>query len=647
MVNLLNHACVIRGQVVTSDGTPLVGVNISFINNPAYGYTITRQDGRTEKPFIDWLAELLAGRPGGLGGGCPDVLECDVEAVRGQGGAGSGVVRGRVVRGSGWVRGGGGGAGSGWCGVGGGAGSGVVRGRGWCGVGVVRGQGGAGSGVVAGSGGGCGVGAVRGQGRCGGGAVRGRVVRGQGWCGVRVGAGSGCGAGSGWCGVRGGAGSGWCGVGVVRGQGGAGSGWCGVRVVRGRVVRGRGWCGVGVGAGSGWCGVGVVRGQGGAGSGAGRCGIGAVRGRGGAGAVRCGVGGGCGVGAVRGQGRFDLVTNGGVAIALRFERAPFITQEHTLWLPWGRFFVMDTVVMRHEENEIPSCDVSGFTRPSPIVSPAPLTVFRWGLLREGDHQHVIMALQEEVPIPGTDMALSYLSSRALQEEVPIPGTDMALSYLSSRALQEEVPIPGTDMALSYLSSRTPGYKSILRVTLTHPTVPFNLMKVHLMVAVEGRLFRKWFPAAPNLNYDFIWDKADVYSQKVYGLSEAFVSVGYEYESCPDLILWEKRTAVLQGYEITASNLGGWALDKHHALNIQSGILHMGNGENVFVSQQPPVIGSVMGNGRRRSISCPSCNGLADGNKLLAPVALACGSDGSLYVGDFNYVRRIFTTGNSS
>lgn len=77
----------------------------------------------------------------------------------------------------------------------------------------------------------------------------------------------------------------------------------------------------------------------------------------------------------------------------------------------------------------------------------------------------------------------------------------------------------------------------------------------------------------------------------------------------------------------------------------TGILHKGNGENQFVSQQPPVIGSVMGNGRRRSISCPSCNGLADGNKLLAPVALTCGSDGSLYVGDFNYIRRIFPSGN--
>ena len=49
-----------------------------------------------------------------------------------------------------------------------------------------------------------------------------------------------------------------------------------------------------------------------------------------------------------------------------------------------------------------------------------------------------------------------------------------------------------------------------------------------------------------------------------------VFVGFEYESCPEFILWEKRTAILQGYETTASKLGGWALDKHHALNIQSG-----------------------------------------------------------------------------
>lgn len=31
--------------------------------------------------------------------------------------------------------------------------------------------------------------------------------------------------------------------------------------------------------------------------------------------------------------------------------------------------------MRHEENDIPSCDISSFSRPSPLVSPASLTAF--------------------------------------------------------------------------------------------------------------------------------------------------------------------------------------------------------------------------------------------------------------------------------
>lgn len=77
-----------------------------------------------------------------------------------------------------------------------------------------------------------------------------------------------------------------------------------------------------------------------------------------------------------------------------------------------------------------------------------------------------------------------------------------------------------------------------------------------------------------------------------------------------------------------------------------GILHKGNGENMFISQQPPVISTVMGSGHQRSVSCSNCNGLALNSKLFAPVALASGPDGSVYIGDFNYVRRIFPSGNS-
>lgn len=56
--------------------------------------------------------------------------------------------------------------------------------------------------------------------------------------------------------------------------------------------------------------------------------------------------------------------------------------------------------------------------------------------------------------------------------------------------------------------------------MTPAVVSMGLLKVHLMVAVEGHLFQKWFHASPNLAYTYIWDKTDAYGQRVYGLSEA-------------------------------------------------------------------------------------------------------------------------------
>jgi len=45
-------------------------------------------------------------------------------------------------------------------------------------------------------------------------------------------------------------------------------------------------------------------------------------------------------------------------------------------------------------------------------------------------------------------------------------------------------------------------------------------------------------------------------------------------------------------------------------------------------------------GRRRRVDCQRCDGPAAGNLLLSPLALASGRDGALYVGDYNYIRRL-------
>jgi len=45
-------------------------------------------------------------------------------------------------------------------------------------------------------------------------------------------------------------------------------------------------------------------------------------------------------------------------------------------------------------------------------------------------------------------------------------------------------------------------------------------------------------------------------------------------------------------------------------------------------------------GRRRRVDCQRCDGPAAGNLLLSPLALASGRDGALYIGDYNYLRRL-------
>jgi len=73
-----------------------------------------------------------------------------------------------------------------------------------------------------------------------------------------------------------------------------------------------------------------------------------------------------------------------------------------------------------------------------------------------------------------------------------------------------------------------------------------------------------------------------------------------------------------------------------------GILHKGDGTNIYLKERPRRVVTVMGDGRARPIDCKGCDGKAVDSRLMAPVALASGRDGSLYIGDYNYIRKLST-----
>ena len=74
--------------------------------------------------------------------------------------------------------------------------------------------------------------------------------------------------------------------------------------------------------------------------------------------------------------------------------------------------------------------------------------------------------------------------------------------------------------------------------------------------------------------------------------------------------------------------------------INSGILHKGDGTNIYLKERPRKVITVLGNGKKRRVDCRECDGKSSESRLMSPVALASGRDGSLYVGDFNYIRKL-------
>lgn len=71
-----------------------------------------------------------------------------------------------------------------------------------------------------------------------------------------------------------------------------------------------------------------------------------------------------------------------------------------------------------------------------------------------------------------------------------------------------------------------------------------------------------------------------------------------------------------------------------------GILHKGDGTNIYLKEQPWKALTILGDGKQRKVDCRSCDGRSEDARLMAPVALASGRDGSLYIGDYNLIRKL-------
>lgn len=334
------------------------------------------------------------------------------------------------------------------------------------------------------------------------------------------------------------------------------------------------------------------------------------------------------------------MVNGGGAVVIEFRREPFNTIQKSVRVPWNEIVLTEPVELSLETDSPEASGLLSADSSKPIC-----LAHNYRLMRP----HIVAAPKST--------RKSYSSSRT-RSLASSQHNSRAVVLRDSGMVQQSIQLPGSasqsqsesnqSVSLIYISSRANEFMSTISLQLT-PTsrhqfkLPQELKQVHLSIVVEGNLFEQVFEAQTNLSFTYAWNRRNVYRQKSFGLSTASVSVGYEYYDCKHVI-WTTKHIQLAGHDLSISDIGNqWNLNMHHRYNYRDSILQRGDGLNFNLkTDKPRVVQPIIGDGYQRPALCSYCDGASQPmeQRLLKPQALVSAPDGSLYVADFNLIRRV-------
>ncbi|XP_070560318.1 teneurin-3-like [Ptychodera flava] len=256
-----------------------------------------------------------------------------------------------------------------------------------------------------------------------------------------------------------------------------------------------------------------------------------------------------------------------------------------------------------------------------------------------------------------------------------PNGSVELHDLSKDPGTIQSEIAGTSVKLVYNHKRQAGYMTTFNVHLTGGNVPKSMKNVIAEVTIAGKTYRETLAPREHLTVSIPWDGKDAYGRFVFGSIKALVRTGYQY----DLVYYPVRTEFQQSFnrlsqadttstfsrgdqtatyweeseidvvrDMLNPGLGGWSLNIHHSYDVNAGVLHTGDGNVIAYTDKRKALKTVAGSDTRANIDCKTCGeGFSEETKLRLPVAVAASPDGSVFLGDYNFIRRIWPNGTVS
>jgi RHS repeat-associated protein len=175
----------------------------------------------------------------------------------------------------------------------------------------------------------------------------------------------------------------------------------------------------------------------------------------------------------------------------------------------------------------------------------------------------------------------------------------------NQVLGESVPIVGAPFTLNYRSDRMPGQPAERTINLSGSSVPASLASIGLHLSVAGQNFDQTFPASPNQQTTFVWNRLDAYGRPMIGGQTLSGTIDYNYPtsyqdpgplptafnqagagvtlganpSRQQVNISESFTTTI-GEGLTDARtigLGGWTLSVHQVFDPVARVMHGGNG----------------------------------------------------------------------